>query len=79
MNNTDNIQLDTLTPDQLNQLLFNIQAKIGQLEIEKQIHLNSYAQVALEVQKRQVPKLKKINLPKQLDKADEATYTLNKQ
>ena len=83
-NNTQDIS--SLDTTQLQQVLQEIQCAIGTLEIQKQMHLQNYAIVGARYQElksqqaKQVninlPKLKKITLPKS---NDEATYTLNKQ
>ena len=83
MNNQQQIDLNTLTETQLEQLLQQIQVTVGALEIEKQMHIQSFAQVNAHLQNQKtarfkeckMPTLKKITLPK----SDEATYTANNQ
>lgn len=85
MNNQEQIDLNNLSLQQVEQLLLNIQSSIGELEIQKQMHLNNY-QIVLQryvVLKKQqetpmakLPNLKKITLPKANN--EQASYTLNK-
>lgn len=82
--NNQQIDLNTLTLEQLEQLLANLTSAIGQLELQKQMHIQTYVQVNThylhekEKQAKQMPikmpTLKKITLPK---KEEEATYTPN--
>lgn len=81
--NNQQIDLNTLTLEQLEQLLGNLTSAIGQLELQKQMHIQTYVQVNThylnekEKQAKQVkfklPELKKITVPKQ----EEVTYTPN--
>lgn len=83
MNNQQQIDLNTLTVEQLEQLLGNLTSAIGQLELQKQMHVQTYVQVNTHYlnekakQAKQMPikmpTLKKITLPKK----EEATYTPN--
>lgn len=84
-NNQQQIDINTLTVEQLKQLLSTIEATIGRLELEKQTHMVNHFQISAQlVEKMKVaqqkpinmPKLKKITLPK-LGESEQVTYTPN--
>lgn len=79
--NNQQIDLNKLTIEQLEQLLGNLTSAIGQLELQKQMHVQTYVQVNthyLAEKEKQVkfklPELKKITVPK---REEESTYTPN--
>lgn len=71
--NQQPIDLNTLSEQQLQQLLLNIESNIGKIELDKQMFLQTYFQVQnflaqLQEKAKQMPvkmpTLKKITLPK---------------
>lgn len=85
MNNPEQIDLNNLSLQQLEQLLLNIQSSIGEVELQKQAHIQNYTIVLQryvvlkkeqEKTKPKLPILTKITVPKANN--EEASYTLNK-
>lgn len=85
MNNPEQIDLNKLTLQQLEQIIHDIQLTIGQLEIQKAMHVQNISVVInrfAELKKQQeqtkpkLPILTKITVPKENN--EEASYTLNK-
>lgn len=68
-NQPQQINLETLTVDQLQQLHTEILSQIGELEIQKQILINNIALIAQVKSKKPTLQMQTINLPK-LKKAD---------
>lgn len=85
MNNPEQIDINKLTLQQLEQIIHDIQLTIGQLEIQKAMHvqnisvvINRFAELKKEQEKTKpkLPILTKITVPKANN--EEASYTLNK-
>jgi hypothetical protein len=85
MNNPEQIDINSLNVQQLEQMIHDIQLIIGDLEIQKQMHVQNIAVLInrYTVLKKQqetpmakLPNLKKITLPKANN--EQASYTLNK-